>query len=144
MDKITKLEIGIILIMLLAFGIYFFPSIFGDKIKMKNAKVVANASIFTSKSLSYFNADKNAKASDVAKKTAEELNTLSVNPYDKKLPAFVFSEPKVGSILVTSEDAIQTITITGLDADKKIIVRTLIKPPSFVTYQKEELKKDEK
>lgn len=138
MNKITKLEIGVIVLLIMAIGLYLSPSLKIKKEKRQNSLVSTNAAIFTSKSLSHFNQDKKAKASSVAKMTADELNTLSKNPYSRKLPAYVFENPQCGSILVESDDKIQTITITGYDKNKAIIVRTLIKPPSFVTYEREE------
>ena len=96
---------------------------------------------FTSKALANFNEEKDKKASIVAKETLEELNTLDKNPFDKKLPAYVFEKPQTGSILVESDDKIQTITLTGFGRENVILVRTVIKPPSFVTYQKYEDKK---
>ena len=141
MNRIAKLEIAVIIILILCIGLYLTPYLTGGKKKKKEAKVVANAAVFTSKTLANFSINKKEKASVVAKKTADELNTLSKNPFNKKLPAYVFEKPQAGSVAVSSDDELQTVTVTGLGKENKIVVRTVIKPPSFVTYQKYEDKK---
>ena len=141
MSKLAKLEIAVIVILLLCIGLYLTPYFTSSADKRRSAKVSANAAVFTSKALANFNEEKDKKASIVAKETLEELNTLDKNPFDKKLPAYVFEKPQTGSILVESDDKIQTITLTGFGRENVILVRTVIKPPSFVTYQKYEDKK---
>ncbi len=141
MNRIAKLEIAVIIILILCIGLYLTPYLTGGLDKKKEAKVVANAAVFTSKTLANFSINKKEKASVVAKKTADELNTLSKNPFNKKLPAYVFEKPQAGSVAVSSDDELQTVTVTGLGKENKIVVRTVIKPPSFVTYQKYEDKK---
>ncbi len=138
MNKIVKLEIGVIIILLLCIGLYLMPYFTKSADERKIAKINANAAVFTSKALSVFSADKNAKASSVAIKTMDELNTLSKNPYDRKLPAYVSGNVFCGSISIESDDKLQTITITGYGKENVILVRTVIKPPSFVTYKKYE------
>ena len=141
MKKITKLEITAIIILVICLGLYLSPYFSGKMDKKRAAKVNANAAVFTTKALANFAYEKDKKASSIAKKTADELNTLDKNPFNKKLPAYVFENPQTGSVLVESDDKIQTITLTGLGENKIILVRTVIKPPSFVTYRKYEDKK---
>lgn len=141
MNRIAKLEIAVIIILILCIGLYLTPYLTGGLDKKKEARVVANAAVFTSKTLANFSINKKEKASVVAKKTADELNTLSKNPFNKKLPAYVFENPEAGSVVVSSDDELQTVTVTGFGKEKQIVVRTVIKPPSFVTYQKYEDKK---
>ncbi len=141
MNKIAKIEIAVILILVLCIGLYLMPYLTGSFDKKKEAKVVANAAVFTSKVLSNFALNKKEKASLVAKKTADELNTLSKNPFNKKFPAYVFDKAQIGSVIIQSDDELQTVTVTGLGKEKQIVVRTVVKPPSFVTYQKYEDKK---
>ena len=141
MNRNAKLEIAVLRILILWIGLYMSP-VFTKKVdERRMAKINANAAVFTSKALSVFSADKDAKASYVARKTMDELNTLSKNPYDKKLPAYVSGNVFCGSISIDSDDKLQTITITGYGKDNVVLVRTVIKPPSFVTYKKYEDKK---
>lgn len=141
MSKIAKLEIAVIIILLICIGLYLTPYFKKSADERKIAKINANAAIFTSKSLAEFSRDKDQKASIVAKKTLDELNTVSKNPYDRKLPAYVSGNVFCGSVSIESDDKLQTITVTGYGRDNVIIVRTVIKPPSFVTYKKYEDKK---
>ena len=141
MSKIAKLEIAVIIILLLCIGLYLTPYFKKSADERKIAGINANAAIFTSKSLAEFSRDKDQKASIVAKKTLDELNTVSKNPYDRKLPAYVSGNVFCGSVSIESDDKLQTITVTGYGRDNVIIVRTVIKPPSFVTYKKYEDKK---
>ena len=141
MSKIAKLEIAVIIILLICIGLYLTPYFKKSADERKIAGINANAAIFTSKSLAEFSRDKDQKASVVAKKTLDELNTVSKNPYDRKLPAYVSGNVFCGSVSIESDDKLQTITATGYGRDNVIIVRTVIKPPSFVTYKKYEEKK---
>lgn len=141
MSKIAKLEIAVIIILLICIGLYLTPYFKKSADERKIAKINANAAIFTSKSLAEFSRGKDQKASIVAKKTMDELNTVSKNPYDRKLPAYVSGNVFCGSVSIESDDKLQTITVTGYGRDNVIIVRTVIKPPSFVTYKKYEDKK---
>lgn len=141
MSKIAKLEIAVIIILLICIGLYLTPYFKKSADERKIAKINANAAIFTSKSLAEFSRGKDQKASVVAKKTMDELNTVSKNPYDRKLPAYVSGNVFCGSVSIESDDKLQTITVTGYGRDNVIIVRTVIKPPSFVTYKKYEDKK---
>lgn len=141
MSKIAKLEIAVIIILLICIGLYLTPYFKKSADERKIAGINANAAIFTSKSLAEFSRDKDQKASIVAKKTLDELNTVSKNPYDRKLPAYVSGNVFCGSVSIESDDKLQTITVTGYGRDNVIIVRTVIKPPSFVTYKKYEDKK---
>lgn len=141
MSKIAKLEIAVIIILLICIGLYLTPYFKKSADERKIAGINANAAIFTSKSLAEFSRGKDQKASIVAKKTMDELNTVSKNPYDRKLPAYVSGNVFCGSVSIESDDKLQTITVTGYGRDNVIIVRTVIKPPSFVTYKKYEDKK---
>ena len=51
MNRIAKLEIAVIIILILCIGLYLTPYLTGGLDKKKEAKVVANAAVFTSKSL---------------------------------------------------------------------------------------------
>ena len=117
MSKIAKLEIAVIIILLICIGLYLTPYFKKSADERKIAKINANAAIFTSKSLAEFSRDKDQKASIVAKKTLDELNTVSKNPYDRKLPAYVSGNVFCGSVSIESDDKLQTIT-----ADRKSVV----------------------
>lgn len=137
--KITKLELLTIGV-LFAFAIlYFLPKALIDDEKRHDAVLRVSAASYTSKVLDKFaTAGKKANINEIAQDVVDELNTLSKNPIDKKKEAFVTTKPCPGCIVVQSDTAMQSIIITGYDKNLKIVVRTVVKPPSFVTYTREQ------
>ena len=141
LNKITVIEIIVALIVLCALGIYFAPKLTLDKEAQKAAKIKANNAIFTAKVIEEFAANKNAKSSEVAKKVALELNKTTKNPYNKKLEAYTFQNECASCSNIVYDDNVQMIIVTSFDKKGKLIARTVIKPPSFVTFNKFEDKK---
>ena len=136
--KITAIEIITFVILFIGVGIYTSPYFLKDQKMLKAAKIKADNSIFTAKILEEFAQNKHLLASSVAKKVCEELNTAMINPYDKKNPAFTFELNCNGCNSVEYDDSNQMVTITTYDKRGDMIARTVIKPPSFVTYEKEQ------
>ena len=92
--------------------------------------------MFTSKALEEFAVDVNAKPSKVAQKVADELNLTGKNPYNKKAPAFTFDNACKGCNAVEYDDKLTMIILTTYNKRGDLMSRTVIKPPSFVTYAK--------
>lgn len=136
-NSIKYILSGIFLLFFILLAV-FAPKILDEKTELKNKIVCENAQIFTKKALDNFNSNKNEKASTVAKNVMEQLNEVAKNPYNKKLSAFTNEKAQKGQIEISTDDTTQTITLTALDVQGKILIRTLIKPPSFVTYTKSE------
>ena len=103
---------------------------------MAAAKIKNDNQIFISKSLEEFASDKKAKPSEIAKKVSDELNVVTVNPYNKKSQAYTFEKGCKGCNIVEFDDAMEMIILTTYDKKGELIARTVIKPPSFVTYNK--------
>lgn len=135
--KITAIEIIVILIALIALGIYYTPNFLTKKDMQKIAKIKADNAMFTSKVLETFAVDKKALPSVVAKKVADELNQKSINPYNKKLPAYVFEAQCKGCNCVEFDDKLEMVILSAYNNKGEMVARTVIKPPSFVTYTKE-------
>ena len=136
--KITAIEIVVSAIVLIAIGIYYSPNFTNKQEVMMAAKIKADSAMFTSKSLEEFAQNKNAKPSDVAQKVADELNATGKNPYDKKAQAFTFDTNCKGCNSVEYDDKLTMIILTTYNKRWDLIARTVIKPPSFVTYTKSE------
>ena len=134
--KFLTVGVSLVLIMLIVFGFYFVPKMIAKRDVMAAAKIKADNQVFVSKSLEEFEADKNAKPSDVAKKVSDELNVATINPYDKKSEAYTFETTCKGCNSVEFDDTLQMIILTTYDKKGELIARTVIKPPSFVTYNK--------
>lgn len=137
--KITKIELfaGILVIALLL--LYFLPKFMLSDEKKQAAILKTNAAVFTSNVLEKF--ARGGKSSDInaiAQLAIEELNATSKNPIDKKRKAFVTGEECVGCIVVETDTELQSVIITGYDKGMKTVVRTVIKPPSYVKYERDE------
>lgn len=135
--KVTAIELITVTIALIAGGIYYSPRFMQNQEVMKAAKIKSDNAIFTSKVLEEFASNKEAKSSDVAQKILDELNEKSKNPYDKKAAAYTFDTKCKGCSSVEYDDSLEMIILTTYNKKGDLIARTVIKPPSFVTYTKE-------
>ena len=142
--KITSIEIIVLVIVFFAIGIYYSPNFMYKKDVMMAAKIKADNAIFTAKALEEFAQDKNAKASVIAKKVAEELNVITKNPYDKKKDAYTFENICRSCNSVSFDDENEMIILTTFNKKGELIARTVIKPPSFVVYSIEDEEKSKK
>lgn len=134
--SITTVEIMTILIALGALSIYYAPRLINKQEVMAAAKIKADNAVFVSKSLEEFAQDKNIKPSEVAHKVSDELNIVTINPYNKKLSAYTFEKECKGCNSIEYDDIQEVIILTTYDKKGELIARTVIKPPSFVTYNK--------
>ena len=136
--KITLIEITTLIIVFIAMGIYFSPRFLFKQEVMQAAKIKANSSIFTARVLEEFATNKDAKPSDVAKIVSEELNVLTKNPYYRKKPSYTFEAKCKGCNSVSYDDVNQMVIVTTYNKKSELVARTVIKPPSYVTYLKHE------
>ena len=116
--KITAIEIVVLLIIFVALGIYYTPKILTSKDVKMIAKIKADNAMFTAKVL-------------------EEFNAAGKNPYNKDGLAYTFEQSCKGCNSVTYDDNFKTITIESFDKKGTFLARTVIAPPSYVTYVKE-------
>jgi len=133
---IVLAEIFIGVFALVALGIYYIPQLINNEEVMAAAKIQNGNQVFITKSLEEFSANKKIKSSEVAKKVSEELNSTTVNPYNKKADAYTFETECKGCNSVEFDDTLEMIILTTYDKKGELIARTVIKPPSFVTYNK--------
>lgn len=133
---VVIVEIVFVFLALAALSVYYIPKLLNKQEVMAAAKIKAGNEIFITKSLEEFEANKKIKSSEVAKKIAEELNTVTVNPYNKKSEAYTFEKDCKGCNTVEFDDIQEMIILTTYDKKGELIARTVIKPPSFVTYNK--------
>ena len=119
-----------------ALGVYYIPQLVEKQEVMAAAKIQNGNQVFITKSLEEFSANKKIKSSEVAKKVSEELNSTTVNPYNKKADAYTFETECKGCNSVEFDDTLEMIILTTYNKKGELIARTVIKPPSFVTYNK--------
>ena len=137
MKKLTIVEIIVLIFALSVFSIYIIPKLMTSGENSKISKLKASSAIFTSKIIEEFAKDKNATPSVLAQKVVEELNQTEKNPFNKSADLFVYNNDCKGCLKVEFDDNLKMVIITGLDNNSKLISRTVINPPSFVTYSKE-------
>ncbi len=139
-NKITFFEIFVLILLVLCVWLYVSPNFLIKAENRKNAQIQANASIFTSKALSEFSTNSKIKASVVSSKLIEELNAVNKNPFSKKAPAYCISGKCecVGCVKISPDDKMNSITVEAYTkGDNLLLVRTVIQPPSFVTYTRD-------
>lgn len=139
--KITAIEITTIFLAFIALGVYYSPKFMQKQEIMKAAKIKADNAVFASKVLEEFAQDKTAKPSVVAQKIADELNLIAKNPYDRKAKAYTFDINCKGCNSIEYDDNLSMVILTTYNKRGELIARTVIKPPSFVTYNKMDEKK---
>lgn len=140
--KITAIEISVLLVIFIALGIYYSPKFAKKQDVMMAAKIKADNAVFTSKALEEFAKDKKVKPSNVAQKISDELNEINVNPYDKSSRAYTFDLNCKGCNSVEYNDELSMIILTSYNKKGEMIARTVIKPPSFVSYSKSDDEKN--
>ena len=134
--KITAIELVVVALVLICGGIYYSPKFYKKQEVMMAGKIKADNAVFTSKALEEFALNTKAKPSDIAQKVSDELNLINVNPYDKSAQAFTFDTDCKGCNSVEYDDKLTMIILTTYDKKGVMVARTVIKPPSFVTYNK--------
>ena len=139
--KVTAIEITTLMLAFIALGIYYAPRYMNDKEVMMAAKIKSDNAVFTSKALQAFANDEKILPSVVAQKISDELNETTINPYDKKAKAYTFDMECKGCNAVEYDDKLTMIILTTYNKKGDLIARTVIKPPSFVTFDKFEEKK---
>ncbi len=136
-NKITVFEILVLLLVILCIGLFISPNFLTKLENRKYAQIQTNASIFTSKALSEFSTNPKMKASVISKKLTEELNAVNKNPLSKKQPAYSLKERCEGCVVITPDDKLNSISVEAYSNEAALLVRTVIQPPSFVTYTRD-------
>lgn len=147
-NKITLFEIFVLFLLLICVALYISPNFLIKAENRKYAQIQTNAAIFTSKALSEFSANPKMKASVISNKLVEELNAVNKNPFSKKQPAYcvlAICECE-GCVKINPDDKTNSITVEANTKDSILLIRTVIQPPSFVTYTRDltELEKQSK
>lgn len=141
MKKITPVEIFIVIIVLICISFYLYPKLTLSLEQKQYGRIQTNAAMMTSKILAEFSDNKNKKTpTEVSIMLSDEMNKLVKNPIDKKNPAYSVNEECKGCVVLTPDDKVKSVILTAKDKDDKLITRTVIQPPSYVTFN-EDLKK---
>ena len=73
-----------------------------------------------------------------AKEYVEKYNEIYKNPITNKESAFTTDKKCIGCVSVDYDEGTKSLNVTGYDKNFEILCRTIVKPPSYVTYEREE------
>lgn len=136
--KITPVEIFILFIVCICVSFYVIPKLTLSYEQKCYGRIQTNAAMITSKILGEVSDNTNKKSlKEVAKSVSEEMNKLVKNPINKNNSAYSIEEQCEGCIVIETNEKAKNITLTAKDKEGKLIVRTVIQPPSFVTFNKD-------
>ncbi len=143
--KITPVEIFVLFLVVLGFSFYFVPKAMISLEQKQYGRLQTNAAMMTSKILAEFSDNlKKENPTEIATKLTEEMNKLCKNPIDKKNPAFSVDKECLGCVVLKADNKVKNVILTAKDKEGKLVVRTVIQPPSFVTFNKDLEKNDKK
>ena len=97
-----------------------------------------NGRIFLERVLAKYDITKKAQY-DIKKSVLDiidDLNEERVNPYGKKNLPYVLNEECKGCITINIDEGTNSIVATGYDSKNNILTRSVINPPSYVSYEK--------
>lgn len=138
MRKITPVEIFVLVLVAIGVSFYLVPKITLSLEQKHYGRVQTNAAMMTSKILSYFSDTKEEKLpSEIAKSIAEEMNKVVKNPINKENPAYSIMNECDGCVVVRPDDKVKNIVLTAKDKEGKLLTRTVIQPPSYVTFNRD-------
>ena len=137
MKKITIIEIIVVILILLSAVIYFSPKFIQNKEELIKSQVKANNAIFTSKVIEEFSKNKDSMPSLTVQKIMDEMNATQKNPYNKNEKFYVFDKDCKACTHVECDNNLRMIILTSMDKNGELMSRTVINPPSFVTYNKD-------
>ncbi len=129
-------EITFVVFAIIILAAYYIPQIIAKQKANLSSKIKENNQVFISKALEEFSNSKDLKPSEIAKKVSDELNSVTVNPFNKKKEAYTFEKDCKSCGSVEFDDELNMIILTTYNQQGELVARTVIKPPSFVTYNK--------
>ena len=141
MKKITPIEIFVTVLFLICLSFYLYPKLTLSLEQKHYGRIQTNAAMMTSKILAEFSDNKNEKTpTEISKMLSDEMNKIVKNPINRKNPAYSVNEECKGCVVLIPDDKIKSVILTAKDDNNKLITRTVIQPPSYVTFN-EDLKK---
>jgi len=136
--KFSKLELLVAMLAFVFLMLYFFPKVVLNNEQKVNTALKTSAAVYTKLVIEKFSADKSLNVKSAADDISNQLNETYKNPLNKKNGIFTLGTECPGCINVYVDETMNSIIITGYDKNMKTVVRTVIKPPSFVTYERED------
>lgn len=136
MKRIKIFLILLVIAMILGTLTYCVRSYFKNLGIKEELETKKSNEVFVQKALDEFNKSASIKPSKVAQNLVDEFNSKTKNHYDSKKQAYTFEKNCSACTSVEYDDDIRTIIITTYNKKGELTQRTIINPPSFVTYTK--------
>ena len=131
-----KSSFFLMLLCLLLGALYLSPKI-EKKINDKKAKIVTdNCMAYSNAILGKYKANKKINIEKVAQELINDFNSKYLNPINKKEQAFTYNGKVQGACNIAYNKNVKALDVTGFDSDYGIIIRVVVKPPSFVRYDR--------
>ena len=106
-------------------------------VSAKKSKIITqNCSAYSNAVLAKYNSNKKINIKKTAENLADEFNKKYTNPINKKEVAFAFDGKIKGACNIKYDKTVKALDVTGLDSDDTIVIRIVVKPPSFVRYDR--------
>ena len=135
MKKNIIITIGIIFFTIFIITLACVPKILKEYENKSNSVVKNNCKIIVQ---DVINIKDMKKLSEKSKEFVEKYNETYKNPITNKESAFTVDKKCIGCVSVSYDENTKSINVTGYDKDLEILCRTVVKPPSYVTYEREE------
>lgn len=104
----------------------------------KKAKIITkNCEAYSAALLAKYNTNKKIDIEKTAEELTDEFNQKYINPINKKKLAYAMNEKIKGACNIRYDKTVKALDVTGLDSNNSIIIRIIIKPPSYVRYDRD-------
>lgn len=126
----TLLELLIVVVILGVLALIAAPSLLNAADQAKDSVVKANESAAASSITSQFALNSTLAASAIATSVAGTLNGQNKNPVDATKAAFATTGTVAGSVVLTADDATDTIVVTGYGKKGDLLITKTIAAPA--------------
>ena len=126
----TLLELLIVVVILGVLALIAAPTLLNAADQAKNGAVKANISAAASSITSQFALNTSNTATQSATAVVTTLNANNTNPIVSANAAFLIAGTAPGSVVITPNDALDQVTITGYDKNSAVLLTKIVAAPS--------------
>ncbi len=133
--KSKKIEAAAILLTVALAGFYFYPRIATLQEKRQNAKVMSACKVFVDKTLERAQQEQSTIEKSKKKKNKPDLDKISTELMKEFGTEYCDAKTPL-CCMVEYDKKTNAVVVTGFDSSQDVLMRTVISPPSFVTYER--------
>ena len=138
MKKIPFSLIFTISIVIIGICFWVIPQISISIEQKQYGRLQTNNAMMTSKILFEFSqVNKKTTPTEIVSSLSKEMNELVKNPINKNNPAYSVMKECEGCVVIVPDDKVQSIVLTAKDKSGELVSRTIIQPPSHITFNKD-------